>query len=64
MNAHIMLANLGSDAFVLNVDLDEYLVTDKRTTLSELVLGCFRNRMAIVPRCAASERVPTSRAHA
>ena len=51
--AHMMLANLGSDAYVLSVDLDEYLVTDKPMTLAELFDGCSRNQTAVVPRCAS-----------
>ncbi len=58
MNAHIMLANLGSDAFVLNVDLDEYLVTDNRTTLPELIDGCFRNQTTRLPRCGSLLQQP------
>ena len=52
VNAHIMLANLGSDAYVLNVDPDEYLVSDNSTTLEELFDGCCGNMTACVPRCA------------
>lgn len=52
VNAHLLLANLGSDAYVFNVDLDEYLVTDNRTTLPELADGCFGNRTARLVRCA------------
>ena len=50
MTTHMLLANLGSDAYVFNVDVDEFLVTDNRTTLADL-FGCFGNRSAIVPRC-------------
>ncbi len=50
VNAHIMLANLGSDAYVLNVDPDEYLVSDNSTTLQETFDGCCGNRTACVPR--------------
>ena len=53
VNAHLMLANLGSDAYVLNVDLDDFLVIDNRTTLPELFDGCFKNQTANVPRCAS-----------
>ena len=50
VNAHLLLANLGSDAYLLNVDLDEYLVTDNRTTLPELADGCFGNQTARLVR--------------
>ena len=53
VNAHIMLANAGADAYVLNVDTDEYLVTNHRTTLPELFDGCFRNQTALLPRCGS-----------
>ena len=52
VNAHIMLANVGGDAYVFNCDVDEFLVTDNRTTLTELSEGCFRNESADLPRCA------------
>ncbi len=52
VNAHLLLANLGSDAYLLNCDLDEFLVTDNRTTLPELAAGCFGNRTAKLARCA------------
>ena len=51
VNAQIMLANLGSDAYVLNVDLDEFLVTDNRTTLAEVFDRCAGNESADLPRC-------------
>ena len=57
VNAHILLANLGSDAFVFSVDLDEYLITEKRTTLPELVEGCLGNRTSRMARCAPWSRV-------
>ena len=53
VNAHIMLANLGGDAYVLNIDLDEYLVVDEPTSLTGLFDGCLRNQTTSVPRCAA-----------
>ena len=52
--AHMMLANLGSDAYVLNIDMDEYLVTDNTTTLAGLFDGCFQNRTTYVPRRASA----------
>lgn len=51
--AHMMLANVGSDAYVLNVDLDGYLVVDNRTTLAELFDRCFRGQTTDLPRCAS-----------
>ena len=56
VNAHLVLANLGRDAYVLNVDLDEYLVLDNRTTLPELFDGCFRNRTVNLARCTPCQQ--------
>ena len=56
VNSHIVLANLGEDAYVLNVDIDEFLVTDKRTTLEELAAGCFKDWTAVLGRCASRFR--------
>ncbi len=56
VNSHIVLANLGSDAYVLNVDIDEFMVTDYRTTLEELAAGCFENQTAVLGRCASRVR--------
>ena len=50
VNAHLLLSNLGSDAYLFNVDLDEFLVTDNRTTLPELIDGCFGNQTTRLPR--------------
>ena len=61
VNSHIVLANLGSEAYVLNVDVDEFMVTDNRTTLEELANGCLNEQTAVLGRRAPSVRAPLGR---